>query len=90
MADKIKYMGINLPDSLVEELKVWKMAYSLSSGRNVSYAEMVQDMLGSLKVGNPSVVEAMGHAIDTVPGDRENIKITTPFDLLIAEAMFAR
>ena len=52
MADKIKYMGINLPDSLVEELKVWKMAYSLSSGRNVSYAEMVQDMLGSLKVGN--------------------------------------
>jgi len=44
----------------------------------------------SLFTDDASVVEAMGYAIDTVPGDRENIKITTPFDLLIAEAMFAR
>ena len=34
-----------------------------------------------------SVVEAMGHDISLVPGNRENIKITTPFDLAIAEAM---
>lgn len=36
-----------------------------------------------------SVVEASGHPIVTVPGNRENIKITTPFDLLVAEALFA-
>ena len=78
MADKIKYMGINLPDSLVEELKVWKMAYSLSSGRNVSYAEMVQDMLGSLKVGNPSVVEAMDHLIQANP--ELKTKLSNPFE----------
>lgn len=32
-----------------------------------------------------SVVEAVGHSIQLVPGNKENIKITTPFDLQIAE-----
>ncbi|MCR4853254.1 MAG: 2-C-methyl-D-erythritol 4-phosphate cytidylyltransferase [Prevotella sp.] len=34
-----------------------------------------------------SVVEAMGHAITLVEGNRENIKITTPFDIIVAEAI---
>ena len=34
-----------------------------------------------------SVVEALGHDITLVGGNRENIKITTPFDLLVAEAI---
>ncbi len=34
-----------------------------------------------------SVVERLGHSVTLVPGNRENIKITTPFDLTIAEAM---
>lgn len=37
-----------------------------------------------------SVVEAAGHSVVTVSGNRENIKITTPFDLLVAEALFNR
>lgn len=37
-----------------------------------------------------SVVESAGHAITLVDGNKENIKITSPFDLLIAEAYFAR
>jgi 2-C-methyl-D-erythritol 4-phosphate cytidylyltransferase len=36
-----------------------------------------------------SVVEALGHPITLVEGNRENIKITTPFDLAIAEALLA-
>lgn len=36
-----------------------------------------------------SVVEAMGHAIRLVTGNRENIKLTTPFDLLVAKALLA-
>lgn len=35
-----------------------------------------------------SVVEALGHEVTLVQGNRENIKITTPFDLCIAEAFF--
>lgn len=34
-----------------------------------------------------SVVEAMGHRITLVPGNRENIKITTPFDLRLADTL---
>ncbi|MBR3123793.1 MAG: 2-C-methyl-D-erythritol 4-phosphate cytidylyltransferase [Prevotella sp.] len=34
-----------------------------------------------------SVVEAFGHPITMVEGNRENIKLTTPFDLKIAEAI---
>jgi 2-C-methyl-D-erythritol 4-phosphate cytidylyltransferase len=34
-----------------------------------------------------SVVESYGHAITLVEGNRENIKITTPYDLRIAEVI---
>ena len=34
-----------------------------------------------------SVVEAWGHQVQTVEGNRENIKITTPFDLCVATAL---
>ena len=34
-----------------------------------------------------SVVEAYGHEVSMVEGNRENIKITTPFDLIIAETL---
>lgn len=34
-----------------------------------------------------SVVEAFGHEVTLVQGNRENVKITTPFDLAVAEAL---
>ena len=34
-----------------------------------------------------SVVESYGHAITLVEGNRENIKITTPYDLKVAEVL---
>ena len=34
-----------------------------------------------------SVVESYGHAITLVEGNRENIKITTPYDIVMAEAI---
>ena len=34
-----------------------------------------------------SVVESYGHAITLVEGNRENIKITTPYDIVVAEAL---
>lgn len=36
-----------------------------------------------------SVVEALGQSIHLVPGNRENIKLTTPFDLKIAEVLLS-
>ena len=37
-----------------------------------------------------SVVEAYGHEITLVEGNRENIKITTPFDLLLGDFLWPR
>ena len=34
-----------------------------------------------------SVVEAMGEFVHIVEGNRENIKITTPFDFVLAKAI---
>lgn len=36
-----------------------------------------------------SVVEALGHAVHLVEGNRENIKLTTPYDLVVAQALLA-
>lgn len=44
----------------------------------------------ALFTDDASVVEAMGEAIHMVTGNRENIKITTPFDLLVAESLILR
>ena len=44
----------------------------------------------ALFTDDASVVEAMGGAIHMVTGNRENIKITTPFDLLVAESLILR
>ena len=43
--------------------------------------------IASLFTDDASVVEAYGHTVTLVDGNRENIKITTPFDLKVAEAM---
>ena len=34
-----------------------------------------------------AVVEAIGEDVSLIEGNRENIKLTTPFDLLVAEAL---
>ena len=36
-----------------------------------------------------SVVEALGAAVHLVEGNRENIKLTTPFDLTVARALLS-
>ena len=36
-----------------------------------------------------SVVEAFGHAVHLVEGNRENIQLTTPYDLVVAQALLA-
>ena len=34
-----------------------------------------------------SVIEALGEKVEMVDGNRENIKLTTPFDLKVAEVL---
>ncbi len=48
-----------------------------------AYRQSCQDSF----TDDASVVEAMGVKVDMVEGNRENIKLTTPFDLKIAETL---
>lgn len=70
--DRNRYMAVQTPQ--VFEYNLLMQAYEQP------YDDQFTD--------DASVVEAAGHTIMTVPGNRENIKITTPFDLLVAEALF--
>jgi 2-C-methyl-D-erythritol 4-phosphate cytidylyltransferase len=37
-----------------------------------------------------ALVELAGHSVQVVPGDPENLKVTTPLDLAVAETLLAR
>lgn len=64
---KIEYTPLNLPKSLVEELKVWRMAFSAAYGKTVSYGEMIRGMLDSLEDTDPGVVEELESMIKKHP-----------------------
>ena len=51
----------------------------LKAANRQPYSDMFTD--------DASVVESYGHDITLVDGNRENIKLTTPYDLRIAEAL---
>ena len=53
------YTALNLPTALVEELKIWRLAFNASYGKNVSYAQMIRGMLDSLEDTDPGVVEEL-------------------------------
>ena len=41
-------------------------------------------------IDEAALVELAGHSVQVVPGDPENLKVTTPLDLAIAETLLAR
>jgi 2-C-methyl-D-erythritol 4-phosphate cytidylyltransferase len=41
-------------------------------------------------IDDAALVELAGHPVQVVPGDPENLKVTTPLDLAIAETLLAR
>lgn len=64
---KIEYTPMNLPKPLVEELKVWRMAFCACYGKTVSYGEMIRGMLDSLEDSDPGVVEELDLIIKKHP-----------------------
>lgn len=58
---------MNLPTALVEELKVWKMAFGAAYGKPVSYGEMIRGMLDSLVDSDPGVVAEMDEILKKHP-----------------------
>ena len=71
-----KYTTITLPTELVEELKVWRMAFNASYGKEVSYGEMIRSMLDSLEVAEPGVVKELEQIIGMLSELMEKIANT--------------
>ena len=64
---KIEYTPLNLPKALVEELKIWRLAFCASYGRTVSYGEMIRSMLDSMEDSDPGVLEELGRILEKHP-----------------------
>jgi 2-C-methyl-D-erythritol 4-phosphate cytidylyltransferase len=69
-ADRRRFLTVQTP-------QVFKSDWLLEAYRQTYRPDFTDDA---------SVVEAKGFPVALAPGNRENIKLTTPFDLLIAEA----
>ena len=67
MANKDKYKGIRLPEDLVEELKIWKRAFSSCYMKEVSYGEMIRMMLDNLDAIDPDITVTMDRLIERYP-----------------------
>ena len=70
---KIEYTPLNLPKSLVEELKVWRMAFCASYGRTMSYGEIIRGMLDSLEDSDPAVVSELDLILEKHPELRDKM-----------------
>ena len=71
--DRSSYVAVQTPQ--VFSASLLRQAYS--QPYNVLYTD------------DASVVEALGECIELTEGNRENIKLTTPFDLIIAEGIIS-
>ena len=70
---KTEYTTLNLPKALVEELKVWRMAFCSAYGKQVSYGEMLRGMLDWLEDSDPGVVEEMDRLVKKHPDLEEKM-----------------
>lgn len=70
---KTEYTTLNLPKALVEELKVWRMAFCAAYGKQISYSEMLRGMLDSLEDSAPDVVEEMDRLVKKHPDLEEKM-----------------
>ena len=61
------YTTLNLPAALVEELKIWRMAYNNAYGKTVSYGEMLRGMLDSMEQIEPGVVGELNTILEKHP-----------------------
>ena len=66
---------------LVQTPQTFRVSLIRQAYQNAKYSEFTDDA---------SVFESAGHKIYLVEGNRENIKITTPFDLVVAESGIQR
>lgn len=89
VVETLRYVGVNGPQHNVQRSE-YRMVQTpqafdiqlLKRANRQPYREAFTD--------DASVVEAIGAGVTMVDGNRENIKITTPLDMAVAEALISR
>ena len=69
-----------------EQIQLAQTPQTFSVGL-IRRAHHIAEARGFLATDDASVAESVGATVTVVPGERENIKITTPHDLLLARAI---
>lgn len=87
-ADSIRQLHGDASRSV--DRKMFRMVQTPQVFRNNILRTAYQQDFSPLFTDDASVVEGLGHKIHLVEGNRENIKLTTPMDLLLAEALLAQ
>ena len=72
---KIEYTPLNLPKALVEELKIWRLAFCSAYGKTVSYGEMIRGRLDSLEDSDPAVVDELENILAKHPELEEKMVV---------------
>lgn len=89
VSDAIESIRQILPDG--SSIAVNRSSYKMVQTPQVFNAKVIQlayrQEFSNQFTDDASVVEASGYKISLVEGNRENIKITTPFDLIMAEKL---
>ena len=67
------YASFNLPSELIEELKVWRMAFTTTYGKQITYSEIIRGMLDSLEDTEPGVVKEMDLLLEKHPELKEKL-----------------
>ena len=67
------YTTLNLPSALVEELRIWHIAFCNAYGKPVTYADMLRGMLVSLEDSDPSVVKELEILLEKHPELKEKM-----------------
>lgn len=91
MKDTIKAAKNNIVEKTVERSSLWSVqtpqAFRLSVILNAHERALEDQFLGT---DDSSLVERLGKKVHIVMGDYENIKLTTPEDLIYGEAILAK
>ena len=74
-------------DSLTVDRNIYRLVQTPQTFRVSILKEAYRQPYQTSFTDDASVVEALGHRIVLVEGNRENIKITTPADLVYAESL---
>lgn len=73
---KKQFSSFNIPSALLEEMKLWRAAFTAAYGRNVTYEQMLRSMLDGLEDSEPAVWAAMERMAEANPAILDKIGAT--------------